>query len=317
MSTFCQLQITAFGEPASLQLCTLEPLWPDPHQAVVRGCFASVNPIDAKTRQGLGWAAEANRDQLPWTPGYDYAGEVLSIGEGVSEFEPGSHVGGLIGFPLRGGAYSQYARIDAQELCLVPKGLSLEEAAALPLAGLTAYQALFEHGKLLCGERVMILAGAGGVGHLAVQLAVTAGSEVVTTSSRSNHDYLLNLGCREVLDYHQQGIYDEVASVDLLIDLVGGDAGLNALRAVRSRGRVVTVPTLTKQAVCDAAQGRGLEATGMLVHTDVDQLSELYRQGAAGQLKVWIAQTFELSQGSEAHRQIESGHTRGKLLLAL
>ncbi|MGL5537701.1 MAG: NADP-dependent oxidoreductase, partial [Aeromonas veronii] len=162
-----QLQITAFGDPSVLKLNPSLDKVPADGEVRVRICFAGVNPIDAKTRAGLGWAAAQNKDKLPWTPGYDISGVVEKVGPGVTSLVEGDRVCGMVGFPLAAGGYGESVVASESELVKLD-GVSLQQGAALPLAGLTAWQGLLEHGGLQSGQRVLILAGAGGVGHLAV-----------------------------------------------------------------------------------------------------------------------------------------------------
>lgn len=310
-----QLAITAFGEAKTLALQTQPIPKMTSQQVLVAVDFAGVNPIDAKTRAGLGWAAQQNKDNLPWVPGYDIAGQVVAIGEQVTEFAIGDRVSGFIGFPLQGGGYSQYVVAEQQALSHVPENVTLETAAALPLAGQTAWQAL-EKVKVKAGERVLILAGAGGVGHLAIQLATAKQAQVIATASQANLAFLTELGAHAV-DYHQGALVDLIEPVDVLIDLMGGEVGIAALECVKVGGRVVTIPTITADLVCQQAEASGLSACGMLVAPSVVQNNAMLERVAQGQLKVEIAQSFPLNQGAQAHQQIESGRTRGKVLLAV
>jgi len=311
-----QLQISTFG-PASHLTLTMhgEIAEPGSAEVMVNMAFAGVNPIDAKTRAGLGWAAQEHRDSLPWTPGYDASGEVLAVGSGVKHLQVGDRVAGLIGFPLRGGCYSELIVAPEAQWHKLPAAVTLEAAAALPLAGLTAWQALFEHGQLHSGDTVLITAGAGGVGHIAVQLAHQAGARVITTASSHNHAWLLQLGADQVLDYHHQEISKLVRGVDLVLDLVGGDTGAQALSCLKPEGRMITVPTVTAEALSRQAAERGLTASGMLLKEDRQQLAALFERLADGTLKVAVAERFALADGSQAHLAIERGHTRGKILL--
>ncbi|UIP28441.1 NADP-dependent oxidoreductase [Photobacterium sp. TLY01] len=313
--TIQQLAITAFGDADCLQLQPATIPAPEARQVLINVAYAGVNPIDAKTRAGLGWAAQQNRDKLPWVPGYDIAGVIAAVGEEVTEWREGQRVCGFIGFPLQGGGYSEQVLADADSLSQVPDSVSLAEAAALPLAGQTAWQAL-EKASVQAGERVLILAGAGGVGHLAIQLACRKGAEVVASCSAANLAYLTSLGAQAV-DYQKGELASQLQAVDVLIDLVGGDIGMAALSCVKPGGRVVTVPTITAESVTAAAKVTGLHAQGMLVSPSVAQNDQMLAMMAEGALTVLIADQFPLAQGEEAHRQIETGRTRGKIVLAM
>ncbi len=308
-----QIVITQFGEPEVLAIQSAEVPTPQPGEVLVKVAFAGVNPIDVKTRAGLGWAASQNKDKLPWVPGYDISGQVVACGEGCERFNAGQNVAGFIGFPLQGGGYSQYVCVPESELSLVPDSITLEAAAALPLAGQTAVQAL-DKGGVKEGQRVLILAGAGGVGHIAVQVAVAAKAEVFTTCSDVNLDYMATLGAHAI-NYKFSPVSERVTDADVLIDLVGGDAALDALKCLKDGATVVTIPTLSAELICEKAKLLGFEATGMLVDPSPQQLDTLIYMVSVGLLKTEIFKVYPMDKAVEAHHQIETGHTRGKVLL--
>lgn len=308
-----QIAISQFGEPSVLTLQSSPMPIANAGEVLVKVHFSGVNPIDVKTRAGLGWAASQNKDNLPWVPGYDISGEVVGTGEGAERFVIGDNVAGFIGFPLQGGGYSQYISVAESALSLVPSSITLEAAAALPLAGQTALQALDKAG-VQEGQRVLILAGAGGVGHIAVQVAVAAKAEVFTTCSEANLDYMATLGAHAV-NYEFAPVSERVEEADVLIDLVGGDAALDALKCLKDGAKVVTVPTLSAELICEKAKLLGFDATGMLVDPNPEQLDALLYMVSVGLLKTEIQQIYPLESAKDAHSQIESGHTRGKVLL--
>ncbi|RJX65087.1 NADP-dependent oxidoreductase [Vibrio sinensis] len=308
-----QIVITKFGQPDVLAV--RESLVPQPQigEVLVKVAYAGVNPIDVKTRAGLGWAAAQNKDNLPWVPGYDISGEIIALGEGSDRFIIGDKVAGFIGFPLQGGGYSQYVCVPESALSFVPESVTLEAAASLPLAGQTAAQAL-ENVALKDGERVLILAGAGGVGHIAVQIAVAAKAEVFTTCSESNLDYLATLGAHAI-NYQFASVSERLEDVDVLIDLIGGDAALDALKCLKDHAKVVTIPTMSAELICEKAKLLGFSATGMLVDPSPEQLDAMLYMVSIGLLKVEIQHIYPYTQVIDAHIQIETGHTRGKILL--
>jgi len=308
-----QIAITQFGGPEVLAIQTSAIPEPQAGEVLVKVAFAGINPIDVKTRAGLGWAAAQNKDNLPWVPGYDISGTVVRVGSEVSELKAGVNVAGFIGFPLRGGGYSQYVCVPEKELSIIPDAVTLEAAAVLPLAGQTAALAL-NKAQVKEGDRVLILAGAGGVGHLAVQIAIAAKAEVYTTCSESNLDYLATLGAHAI-NYNFAPVSQRLEQVDVLIDLVGGDAALDALKCLNDNARVVTVPTLSAELICEKAKMLGFEATGMLVDPNPEQLNTMLYMVSVGLLKTEIQQVYPMSDVQQAHTQIESGHTRGKVLL--
>lgn len=308
-----QIAISQFGDPDVLVIQTSPIPEPQTGEVLVKVHFSGVNPIDVKTRAGLGWAASQNKDNLPWVPGYDISGEIIKVGEGTERFALGDNVAGFIGFPLSGGGYSQYVCVPEAALSLVPDSITLEAAAALPLAGQTAVQALDKAG-VQEGQRVLILAGAGGVGHIAIQVAVAAKAEVFTTCSEANLDYMATLGAHAV-NYQFAPVSERVEEADVLIDLVGGDAALDALKCLKDGAKVVTVPTLSAELICEKAKLLGFEATGMLVDPNPEQLDALLYMVSVGLVKTEIQQVYPLDQVVDAHKQIETGHTRGKILL--
>ena len=308
-----QIAISQFGQPDVLVIQSSAIPEPKADEVLVKVAFAGVNPIDVKTRAGLGWAASENKDNLPWILGYDIAGEVVKCGEQVERFTVGDNIAGFIGFPLEGGGYSQYVCVPHTDLSLVPDSVTLEAAAALPLAGQTAIQALDKAG-VKEGDRVLILAGAGGVGHIAIQVAVAAKAEVFTTCSEANLDYMATLGAHAI-NYQFAPVSERVEEADVLIDLVGGDAALDALKCLRDGAKVVTVPTLTAELICEKAKMLGFDATGMLVDPNPEQLDALLYMVSVGLLKTEIYNTYPMEKVAQAHEQIETGHTRGKILL--
>ncbi|MHC0521932.1 NADP-dependent oxidoreductase [Vibrio harveyi] len=308
-----QIAITEFGNAEVLAIQTTSTPTPQTGEVLVKVAYSGVNPIDVKTRAGLGWAAAQNKDNLPWVPGYDISGKVVSCGEDTSRFQEGDEVAGFIGFPIRGGGYSQYVCVPESELSHVPNSVALEAAAVLPLAGQTAAQALSK-ANVTEGDRVLILAGAGGVGHLAVQIAVATKAEVFTTCSERNLDYLATLGAHAV-NYQFAPVSERVEDVDVLIDLVGGDAALDALKCLTDNARVITVSTITAELICEKAKLLGFEASGMLVEPDREQLDTLLYMVGVGLLKTEVQHVYPMTDVIEAHKQVESGRTRGKILL--
>ncbi|EKO3861707.1 NADP-dependent oxidoreductase [Vibrio harveyi] len=308
-----QIAITEFGNAEVLAIQTTSTPTPQTGEVLVKVAYSGVNPIDVKTRAGLGWAAAQNKDNLPWVLGYDISGKVVSCGEDTSRFQEGDEVAGFIGFPIRGGGYSQYVCVPESELSHVPNSVALEAAAVLPLAGQTAAQALSK-ANVTEGDRVLILAGAGGVGHLAVQIAVATKAEVFTTCSERNLDYLATLGAHAV-NYQFAPVSERVEDVDVLIDLVGGDAALDALKCLTDNARVITVPTITAELICEKAKLLGFEASGMLVEPDREQLDTLLYMVGVGLLKTEVQHVYPMTDVIEAHKQVESGRTRGKILL--
>ncbi len=304
-----------FGERDVLQVVRSDLPTPAEGQALVRVHGAGLNPIDWKTRKGLGFAARQIENSLPWTPGYDLAGEVVAVGGEVTTLTPGDRVMGMVGFPAMGGGYSEYALAEADELAIVPEELDLVTAGGLPLAALTAWQALFEVAKLEAGQKILIHAGAGGVGHFAVQFARERGAHVIATASAGNRDFLAELGVHEVIDYRTTDIVEECYGLDVVLDLIGGDTGKRSLHTLGEQGVLVTIPTVTADEIISEAEAMGLRAHGMTVRPDVFHLDEIAELIEDGDVRVHIEKAFSLEDVAQAHEMLEGGHVRGKLVL--
>ena len=233
----------------------------------------------------------------------------------MTTLAPGDRVMGMVGFPAGGGGYAQYALAAADELAIVPEELDLVSAGALPLAALTAWQALFEMAKLESGQKILIHAGAGGVGHFAVQFALERGAHVIATASAGNRDFLAELGVHEVIDYRNTDIAEECYGLDVVLDLVGGDTGKRSLHTLGEHGVLVTIPTVTADEIISAAEEMGLRAHGMTVRPDVFHLDEIAELIEDGDVKVHIEKAFALDDVAQAHELLEGGHVRGKLVL--
>ncbi|MCK2150443.1 NADP-dependent oxidoreductase [Marinobacter alexandrii] len=314
-TTMRHVSYDRFGERDVLQVKTSDIPQPGPGQVLVRVHGAGLNPIDWKTRKGLGFAARQIENSLPWTPGYDVAGEVVEVAEDVTTLAPGDRVMGMIGFPEGGGGYASYAVAGADEFAIVPEELDLLAAGALPLAALTAWQALFEVAKLDSGQKILIHAGAGGVGHFAVQFALERGAHVVATASAANRDFLAELGVHEVIDYRTTDVAEECYGLDVVLDLVGGEEGKRSLHTLGEHGVLVTIPTVTADEIISAAENMGLRAHGMTVRPDVFHLDEIAELIEDGDVRVHLDQVFPLDQVAHAHELLEGGHVRGKLVL--
>jgi NADPH:quinone reductase-like Zn-dependent oxidoreductase len=285
---------------------------PPATEVLVRVGAAGLNPVDWKTRAGGGFLGNP-----PFTVGWDVAGVVAEVGYGVTRFAVGDRVFGMPRFPREAAAYAEFVTSPSRQLARIPERLSDVEAAALPLAGLTAWQALVDTANVQPGERVLVHAAAGGVGHLAVQIAKARGAHVIGTARTAKHAFLAELGVDETIDYTQQPVQDAVRDVDVVLDLVGGDTSLRSLPVVRDGGLIITVPSgADAEPVREAAAGR-VRVAGILVEPDgagMEALADLVEEGA---LRVVVAQTLPLEQAAQAHELGETGRTQGKLVLTI
>ena len=298
----------ALGGPEVLQLEELPRPEPGPGEVLVRQAAAGVNPVDWKVRARGGFLGEP-----PFTVGWDVAG-VVEEGEG---FEPGERVFGMPRFPGEAAAYAEYVTAPAGELAGIPEGLSDVEAGALPLAGLTAWQALVDTADVQPGQRVLILAAAGGVGHLAVQIAKARGAYVIGTARFVKEAFLYELGADEAVDYTSDAVENVVSDVDLVLDLVGGDSSAPTIACLRDGGLYIAVPSASALDRLNELAGDRVTVTGILVHPDRVGLEALAALSEAGKLKVTVEQTFPLEQAAQAHQWGETGRTQGKLVLTV
>jgi len=300
----------ALGGPEVLQLEEAPRPDPGPTEVLVRTAAAGINPVDWKTRARGGFIGDP-----PFTVGWDVAGIVETAGRGVTRFQPGDRVFGMPRFPHQAAAYAEYVTSPSRQLARIPDGLGDVEAGALPLAGLTAWQALVETAGVKAGDRVLILAAAGGVGHLAVQIAKARGAHVIGTARRAKHAFLAELGADEAVDYTSEAVEERVRDADVVLDLVGGEAGEPALATLRDGGLFVAVPSASAlERLRDLAAGR-VRVTNILVEPDRLGLEALAELVEANALRVVVERTFPLAEAAQAHELGEAGRTRGKLVL--
>ena len=308
-----QIFYTRFGGPDVLQLGHAEIPEPAPGQVLLKVAGCGLNPIDFKTREGKGFVSQTLGQHFRFVPGYDVSGVVVKTGANVSAFGPGDALFGMVNFPLSAGAYADYVVADAAVLAKAPVSLALPHAGGLALAGLTAWQALFDVGALQPGESVLVLAGAGGVGHLAVQLARWKGAQVSATASAANQDFLQQLGAQP-LDYAANNLADH-GPWDLVLDLMGGAIGAQAMQWLAPAGRMVTVPTNTAAQLLQQAQSEGRVVRDIKARVDSQQLAQMASLVDQGVLHLHVSGEFPLEQAAAAQAQLAQGHVRGKLIL--
>lgn len=313
METMRTITQRTFGGPEVLVLGSAPVPEPLPTEVRVRVSAAGVNPVDWKTRSGSGMAKVLG--ELPFTVGWDVAGTVDAVGPGVTRFAVGDRVFGMPWFPRQAAAYAEFVTAPSRHFAHRPAGLSEVAAAALPLAGLTAWQSLVDIASVQPGQRVLVHAAAGGVGHLAVQIAKARGAHVIGTASSGKHDLLHDLGVDEAVDYRREAFERVVEPVDVVYDLIGGEVSLRSLDVLAPDGLMICLPSAAAADALAAARERGLRATGMLVEPDGDGLEDLARLVDQRNLRVVVAETFPLERASHAHRAGELGRTTGKLVL--
>ncbi|GGM63655.1 NADPH:quinone reductase [Micromonospora sonchi] len=295
----------------ALELVDVEPPRPAPTEILVQVAYAGVNPVDHYTAQGLAYNRMLS---LPFRQGWDVAGVVTEIGYGVTRFRPGDRVFGMPWFPREAGAYAEYVTAPSRHFARMPAELSYAEAAALPLAGLTAWQML-EAAQVAPGQRVLVTAAAGGVGHLAVQIAKARGAHVIGTARAAKHEFLRQMGADEAVDYTTSQVSDVVRDADAVIQMFGGEPGLKALECLRPDGILVSAQGAWTPGLADRAAQLGVRAVTYLVEPDAEGLESLADLVRRGQLRLHIANELPLQRAAEAHRLIATGRTTGKVVL--
>lgn len=281
------------------------------NQVLVRVKATSVNPIDWKLREGY------LQQMMPWTfpivLGWDVAGIIEQVGSEVTNWQVGDRI---VARPdtTKFGTYAEFTIVDEHLLAPLSEKINFDEAAALPLAGLTAYQALFTHGQLNKGQKVLIHAGAGGVGTYAIQLAKNAGATVYTTASEKNHDLLKRLGADEVIDYHTTDFETVLHDIDLVIDTMGGEIQKKSFTVLKPGGRLISILSIEEDPII---KEKGIHAEAIWLQPNGEELTTLVQLMAEGKLESVIGAEFPLTQAGvfSAHELSETHHAVGKIVL--
>lgn len=285
---------------------------------LVKVAAAGINPIDYKTRAGGNAAAAALA--FPAVLGHDFSGTIVREPYEVHPLSVGTEVFGMTTIPRYSGSYAEYVAAPTLAVAPKPRSLSFIEAAAVPLAALTAWGAVVDVAKAHHGQRILIHAGAGGVGQFAVQFARYFGADVVTTASTRNIEFLRSIGATAVVDYTTTRFEDVLSDIDVVIDLIGNvtdDTGSRSLRVLRPDGLLVSVPTGSFPTLFDEADAAGVRATTFKLIPNADTLSKISRLIDAGDVSVHVDKTYPLAEAAAAHTELEQGHTRGKIVLAV
>ncbi len=306
-ATMSAVVVRRLGGPEVLDLRRVPRPVPGPAEVQVRVTAAGVNPLDWKTRE-----TGAFLGRPPFVLGADLAGVVSAVGDGVTRFDVGDRVFGMPRFPAAAGAYAQYVTAPSRQLARIPDGVSDVAAAALPMAGLTAWQALVDTVAVGRGSRVLVTGAGGGIGHLAVQIARARGAWVAAAARPSRHTLLHGYGPDVVLDYTE---LDRVHDVDVVLELAGGDVPLRTLPAVRDGGLLLGI-TSGVEAARRAAAGR-VDVRWMLVEPDRSELETLADLAARGVVRPHVSATFPLQQAAAAHELLRSRRAEGKLVLTV
>ncbi|MFJ4535556.1 NADP-dependent oxidoreductase [Streptomyces tibetensis] len=298
------------GGPEVLKEVEIERPVPKPNEVLVRVRAAGVNPTDWKHRATGGFLGEP-----PFVLGWDVSGVVEAVGIGVVAFAPGDEVFGMLPYPYGHGSHAEYVIAPVRALVRKPAGADHAQAGALPLVSLTAWQALTEHAGLRPGQRVLIHAAAGGVGHVAVQIAKARGAYVIGTASAGKHEFLRGIGVDEAIDYRETDFTEAVKDADVVLDTIGGDNALRSLRVLRPGGVLVSILPGGSDDLYEEAGRLGVRALRMLVDADRGGMEAVAELVEAGKLRATIAGTFPLAEAAEAHALGDTGRTTGKLVL--
>jgi NADPH:quinone reductase-like Zn-dependent oxidoreductase len=310
-TTMRAIRQEVLGGPEVLKEVEIERPEPGVSQLLVRVHAAGLNPTD--------WGHRAFPLFLgppPFTLGWDVSGVVEATGFGVTLFKPGDEVFGMLPYPHGAGSHADYVTGPARAFALKPRNVDHVQAGALPLAALTAWQALNDTAQLAAGQRVLIHAAAGGVGHLAVQIAKARGAYVIGTASAGNHDLVRDLGADEMIDYSTTDFAEAVSDVDVVLNSITGDYPARSLRTLRPGGTLVSLLPFGSEVPAEAAK-LGVRAEVMLVEHDHAGMTAIADLVTRGELRPVIAATFPLAEAAKAHELGETRHVAGKLVLTM
>lgn len=311
------IQLSKYGLPDVMKYVEVAEPQIKSGEIKVQVKAAGVNPLDCKIRDGSSFLAKKLESHFPIGVGYDLSGTIIEIGPDVSEWEVGDDVVGLTISLDRPGSYAEFAVVDANSIVKKPSNLSFETAAALPTPGPTAWQAVHKYAKISKTDKVLIHAGAGGVGHLAVQFAKKLGAHVISTAKRKDHELLKGYGVDETIDFTTTNFKEVVKDLDIVIDLVGGKTGIDSLDVLKATGTLITVPTYSQKKILEAAALKRINAVNFVVFDDMSSLAEVVRSVACKDVTVNLAKPMRLEDVVKAHEMIASFTTTGKIVLKI
>jgi NADPH:quinone reductase-like Zn-dependent oxidoreductase len=303
-----------FGGVDQLQLAEVPTPGVREGEVLIEVKAISINQVDVKTRQGKGAAGQFT-DVNPKILGWDVSGIVKESRS--LQFEEGDEVFGMVNFPGVGEVYAEYVAAPADQLALKPAGVGFPEAAAASLCALTAWQAFADYGKLKSGQRILIHAAAGGVGHFAVQIAKYIGAYVIGTASAENREFVLGLGADEHIDYKSQDVSAVVRGVDFVLDTIGGDNIDLSLKTMKKGGTIVSIPSGANEKVKEKAEAAGMKGLTMMVQSSGEDMEHIAQMLEEGVVKPVVSNLFPFEKMGEAHLQVESHKTRGKTVVTV
>jgi NADPH:quinone reductase-like Zn-dependent oxidoreductase len=286
------------------------------NEVLVKISAFSINPVDIKTRLGRGQASRL-KEFNPIILGWDISGTITKTGRAVTSFKTGVEVFGMVNFPGHGKAYAEYVAASELHLALKPPAVSHNDATAASLAALTAWQILKEKVRIKPGNKVLIHSAAGGVGHYAVQMAKHLGAYVIGTSSGENKEFVLDLGASEHIDYKKQIFENEVKDVDFVLDSMGGDYIDRSLKVMKPGGIIISIPSGASESVKEKASAKGMTGDTFRVQSDGRNMKEIADFLEKGIVRSHVSKVFAFDEIQAAHLQIESGRTKGKIVISL
>lgn len=307
--------LEGFGGVENLVVTELPVPVINEYEVLVQVKAIAINPVDIKTRKGKG-LAESLKKFNSIIPGWDIAGTVTATGDNVTSFRAGDDVFGMVNFPGHGKAYAEYVAAPEAHLALKPAEITFEEAAGACLAALTAWQILKEKVRIKPGDKVLIHGAAGGVGHFAVQIAKYLGADVTGTASAENRDFVLSLGASTHIDYEDVPFETVASEMDFVLDTVGGTYIDRSLKVMRKGGTLVSINSGTTEGLEDKAAEAGMTGSKFMVQSDGHNMREIAGLLGTGSIRSHVSAIYAFDQVQSAHQQVETGKTRGKVVLS-
>jgi len=304
------------GDVNQLVYTEIEKPTPSAAEVLIKVKAISINPVDVKTRAGKGVYGRI-KTESPVIIGWDIAGVVADVGAAGTKYKIGDEVFGMVNFPGHGKAYAEYVVAPENQLAIKPANISFEEAAASTLVALTAWQVLVKNANVQAGQKVLVHAAAGGVGHFAVQIAKYLGAQVTGTSSAKNRDFVLGLGADAHIDYHNYDWENHPEEFDFVLDAIGGDNIDHSILVTKKGGSVISIPTGLNETVAEKAKAKGVNGYFILVQSDGDDMKQIASLLEKGKINAVVEQVFPFSEMKQAHLQQEMGRTVGKIVIKI
>ena len=309
------------GGIENLELSEIDKPEINDDEVLIKVKAISINPIDTLVRQNRSTLLRIltpGKDEDPHILGWDVSGVIEKAGNKVAEFQKGDEVFGMINFPGHGKAYAEYVAAPEKHIALKPDNISFEDAAAATLAALTAWQGLVTHAKIKKGDKVLIHAAGGGVGHFAIQIARSFGAYVIGTGSSSKKDFILKLGADEFIDYTKQKFEETINDADIVLDSIPEKEHLlRSIAAVKKGGTLISIKSYFEGKIAEKAKEKGLYTDRILVNSNGNDIKQIARLLAEEKLHSHISERYKFEDLPKAHQQIETGKTSGKVVVVI